>query len=163
MDSSKELVRFVRPAEKRRRIPLAVILALSFGMLVFLSVGGVLALTVGANIRNTLDLLGAQSTLLVDAMEDSLGAEMGQAENAVDGVSQFYAQGEFQIDDNDAMTAALAGALSAAPTGDRHADLHAGHGLQGCCAHRATERSSGCRPRPRNRSRSCRSKATPSA
>ena len=115
MDSSKELVRFVRPAEKRRRIPLAVILALSFGMLVFLSVGGVLALTVGANIRNTLDLLGAQSTLLVDAMEDSLGAEMGQAENAVDGVSQFYSQGEFHIDDNNAMTAALAGALSAAP------------------------------------------------
>ncbi|MEP9386901.1 adenylate/guanylate cyclase domain-containing protein [Mesorhizobium sp. KR9-304] len=114
MDSSNEPLRFVRPAEKRRRIPVAVIMALSFGALVFLSIGGVLALTVGANVRNTLDLLGAQSTLLVDAMEDSLRAEMGQAESAVTGVSQLYAQGEFQIDDDVAMSAALAGALSGA-------------------------------------------------
>ena len=114
MDSSKEPVRFVRPAEKRRRIPVAVIMALSFGTLVFLSVGGVLALTVAANLRNTLDLLGAQSTLLVDAMEDSLRVEMEQAENAVAGVAQLYAQDEFRIDDDEAMSAALSGALSAA-------------------------------------------------
>ena len=88
-------------------------MALSFGTLVFLSVGGVLALAVGANYRNTFDLLGAQSTLLVDAMEDALRAEMGGAENAVDGVAQLYAQGEFQIDDQ-AMAAALSGTLSAA-------------------------------------------------
>ena len=87
-------------------------MALSFGTLVFLSVGGVLALSVGANYRNTFDLLGAQSTLLVDAMEDALRAEMGGAENAVDGVAQLYAQGEFQIDD-EPMAAALAGTLSA--------------------------------------------------
>ncbi|RWD48633.1 MAG: adenylate/guanylate cyclase domain-containing protein [Mesorhizobium sp.] len=88
-------------------------MALSFGTLVFLSVGGVLALSVGANFRNTLDLLGAQSTLLIDAMEDSLRAEMGDAENAVNGIAQLYAQGEFQID-NEAMSAAVAGALAAA-------------------------------------------------
>ena len=114
MNSSTEPVRFVRPTEKRRRIPVAAMMALSFGTLILLSIGGVLALTVGANIRNTLDLLGAQSTLLVDAMEDSLRAEMGQAENAVDGVSRLYAQGEFLIDDDDEMSAVLAGALSAA-------------------------------------------------
>jgi adenylate cyclase len=113
-DSSKEPVRLVRPAEKRRRIPVAAMMAISFGTLVFLSVGGVLALTVGANVRNTLDLLGAQSTLLVDAMEDSLRAEMEQAESAVNGVSRLYAQGEFLIDDGDAMSAVLAGTLSAA-------------------------------------------------
>jgi len=89
-------------------------MALSFGTLVFLSIGGVLALTVGANIRNTLDLLGAQSTLLVDAMEDSLRAEMQRAEDAVNGVAGLYAQGEFQIDDDKAMRAVLAGALSGA-------------------------------------------------
>lgn len=114
MDSPTEPVRLVRPAEKRRRMPVAALMALSFGTLVLLSIGGVLALTVGANVRNTLDLLGAQSTLLVDAMEDSLRAEMGQAENAVEGVSQLYAQGRFQIDDDKAMSSALAGALSAA-------------------------------------------------
>ena len=114
MDSSTEPVRFIRPAEKRRRVPVAVIMALTFGTLVLLSVGGVLALTVGANVRNTLDLLGAQSTLLVDAMEDSLRSEMEQAEGAVKGISQLYAQGEFLIDDGNAMSAALSGALSVA-------------------------------------------------
>ena len=34
--------------------------------------------------------------LLVDAMEDSLRVEMGQAESAVDGVAQLYAQGQPQ-------------------------------------------------------------------
>ncbi|WP_244421584.1 adenylate/guanylate cyclase domain-containing protein [Allomesorhizobium alhagi] len=113
MSTSAQPVRLVRPEKKRRRIPIAVIMALSFGTLVFLSVGGVLALSVGANFRNTFDLLGAQSTLLIDAMEDSLRAEMGDAENAVDGIAQLYAQGEFQIDD-EAMSAAVAGALAAA-------------------------------------------------
>lgn len=89
-------------------------MALSFGTLVFLSVGGVLALSVGANFRNTFDLLGEQSTLLIDAMEDSLRAEMGRAENAVDGIAQLYAQGEFDID-HEAMSVALAGALAVAP------------------------------------------------
>jgi adenylate cyclase len=113
MSTSAQPVRLVRPEKKRRRIPIAVIMALSFGTLVLLSVGGVLALSVGANFRNTFDLLGAQSTLLIDAMEDSLRAEMGDAENAVDGIAQLYAQGEFQIDD-EAMSAAVAGALAAA-------------------------------------------------
>ena len=92
METSAQPVRLVRSERKRRRVPVAVIMALSFGTLVLLSVGGVLALSVGANYRNTFDLLGAQSTLLIDAMEDSLRAEMGRAESAVDGVAQLYAQ-----------------------------------------------------------------------
>jgi adenylate cyclase len=115
MERSAEPVRLVRPQAKRRRIPVSVLMALSFGTLVFLSVGGVLALSVGANFRNTVDLLGAQSTLLVDAMEDSLRAEMGRAENAVGGVAQLYRQGSFSIDDDDAVQAVLGGALSVAP------------------------------------------------
>ena len=113
MSTSAQPVRLVRAEKKRRRIPVALIMALSFGTLVFLSVGGVLALSVGANVRNTFDLLGSQSTLLVDAMEDSLRTEMGRAESAVDGVAKLYAQGGFQIDD-EAMSATLAGALSTA-------------------------------------------------
>ena len=92
-------MRLTRPADKRRRIPVAAILALSFGTLVVLSVGSVLALTVAANVRNTYDLLGAQATLLVDAMEDALSAEMARAEGAVDGIAALYAQGDFQIDE----------------------------------------------------------------
>lgn len=115
MDSSTEPVRLVRPAAKRRRIPVAVIMALSFGTLVFLSVGGVLALSVGANYRNTVDLLGAQSNMLVDGMEDSLRDHMRRAEGAVDGIARLYAQGGFEIDDNGAMATALSGTLSAVP------------------------------------------------
>lgn len=115
MDSSSEPARFVRPVEKRRRIPIAVIMALSFGTLVFLSVGGVLALSVGANYRNTIDLLGVQSNLLVDGMEDSLRDHMRRAEAAVDGIGELYAEGGFEIDDSGAMSAALSGALAAVP------------------------------------------------
>ncbi|MDQ6436555.1 adenylate/guanylate cyclase domain-containing protein [Mesorhizobium sp. LHD-90] len=113
MNIPTQPVRLQRPPEKRRRIPVSIIMALSFGTLVLLSVGGVLALTVSANYRNTFDLLGAQSTLLVDAMEDSLRTEMARPESAVDGIAQLYTQGEFQIDDEDATAAALSGALSA--------------------------------------------------
>lgn len=113
MSMTTQPARFTRRQDRRRRIPVAFIMALSFGALVLLSVGGVLALTVSANLRNTIDLLGAQSSLLVDAMEDSLRAEMGSAENAVDGIAQLYQQGDFRVDDEDAMAAALAGALSA--------------------------------------------------
>ncbi len=114
MNTSEPSTNAARRSTGWRRIPIAALMALSFGALVFVSVGGVLALSVGANVRNTLDLLGAQSTLLVDAMEDLLRAEMGRAENAVAGVAQLYAQSDFEIDDAK-MSAALAGALSATP------------------------------------------------
>jgi len=115
MSPSSQPVRLVRPVAKRRRVPIAIIMALCFGTLVLLSVGGVLALTVGANFRNTVDLLGAQSTLLVDAMEDSLDAEMSRAESAVEGFARLYAQPDFDASDDDRTMAALAGALSSVP------------------------------------------------
>lgn len=90
-------------------------MALCFGTLVLLSVGGVLALSVGANFRNTVDLLGAQSTLLIDAMEDSLDAEMSRAESAVDGFAQLYTQKDFDVRDERATISALTGALATVP------------------------------------------------
>ena len=115
MSTSTEPVRLVPAADKRRRVSVALILALSFGLLVFLSVGSVLTLAVGANYRNTMDLLGARSILLVDAMEDSLRAHLGRAEDAVEGVSHLYENGAFEIDDGLAMDAVLEGTLGATP------------------------------------------------
>jgi adenylate cyclase len=115
METSTEPTRLTRPAVQRRRIPVAVILALSFGTLVFLSVGGVLALSVSANYRNTTDLLAAQSNLLVDAMEESLRDHMSGVEAAVNGLAELYAQGAFDIDDGGAMTDTLSGALASVP------------------------------------------------
>lgn len=115
MAMSTDPVRLGPAPETRRRIPVAVILALSFGTLVFLSVGGVLALTVGVNYRNTVDLLSSQSNLLVNAMEESLRDHMSGVESAVGGIAELYAQGAFDIDDAGAMNATLSGALAAVP------------------------------------------------
>ncbi|MBX3567993.1 MAG: adenylate/guanylate cyclase domain-containing protein [Rhizobiaceae bacterium] len=90
-------------------------MALSFGTLVFLSVGGVLALSVTANYRNTFELLRSQANLLIDAMEDSLRGHMSHPEDAVEGLAKLYAAGGFEIDDGKSMDAALAGALAAVP------------------------------------------------
>lgn len=115
MSTTAEPVRLATATDKHRRVSVALILALSFGLLVFLSVGSVLTLAVGANYRNTLDLLGARSTLLVDAMEDSLRAHLGRAQDAVEGIARLYANGAFEIDDGTAMDAVLEGALGATP------------------------------------------------
>jgi adenylate cyclase len=98
-----------------RRISVATILALSFGALVLVSVGGVLALTVSANYANTFDLLGKSANLLIGAMDDSLRARMDRAQDAVAGVGALYEAGRFDIDDAGAMTAVLSGALASVP------------------------------------------------
>lgn len=93
----------------------ATILALSFAALVLVSVGSVLTLTVGANYRNTFDLIGKRATLLIDAMDDALQAQMSRAEDATTGIAEIYRNGGFEIDDDGAMDAALSGALSSVP------------------------------------------------
>lgn len=115
MSGATEPIRLARARSKVRRISVAAVLALSFGTLVLLSVGGVLALSVGANYRNTIDLLLAQADLLVDAMDDSLRDHMDRAAGTVDGLSKFYAERGFEIDDGAAMNAALSGALASVP------------------------------------------------
>mgnify|MGYP002775634141 CR=1 FL=1 len=98
-----------------RRVSVATILALSFGALVLASVGGVMALTVSANYRNTLDLLGKSADLLVDGMDDALATHMNRAADAVKGLAQLYAQGGFELDGGAAMDSTLSGALVAVP------------------------------------------------
>ena len=53
---SNNVVTLRKSGNGRRRFSVATMLALSFGALVLASVGSVLALTVGANYRNTFDL-----------------------------------------------------------------------------------------------------------
>lgn len=115
MDQSSKVVTLPRREPSRRRISVATILALAFGTLVLVSVGSVLALTVGANYRNTFDLIGQRAALLVDGMEGSLRTHMGRAEDAVMGIARLYEAGGFEIDDSGPMTAALSGALSSVP------------------------------------------------
>ena len=70
MDQPTNVVPLRRPEVARRRISVATIVALSFGALVLVSIGSVLALTVGANYRNTFDLIGKRANLLIGAMEE---------------------------------------------------------------------------------------------
>lgn len=65
-----------------------------FGGLVFLSVGGVLALTVATNFKNTFSLLNRSANQLVSHMENSIGAEVGQVEFALEGLRRLYSDGE---------------------------------------------------------------------
>ena len=69
MTESSNVVRLRKSGDGRRRFSVATILALSFGALVLVSVGSVLALTVGANYRNTFDLVGSRATLLIEGMD----------------------------------------------------------------------------------------------
>lgn len=105
----------LRKPDARRRVSVATILAVSFGALVLASVGGVLALTVGANFQNTFDLLAKNGNLLIDAMDDSLRGRLDRAQDAVKGLAKLHQEGDFEIDDSGAMNAALAGALVATP------------------------------------------------
>ena len=70
VEKPSKVVPFRRAETKRRRISVATILALSFGALVLVSVGSVLALTVTANYRNTFDLVGQRANLLIGAMDE---------------------------------------------------------------------------------------------
>lgn len=115
MDQRPKITQMPRPERRMRRISVATILALSFGALVLASVGGVMALTVTANYRNTLDLLGKSADLLVDGMDDALAAHMNRAADAVKGLSELYAQGGFELDGGAAMDSALSGALVGVP------------------------------------------------
>jgi adenylate cyclase len=115
MDQPTNVVPLRRPEVARRRLSVATILALSFGALVLVSIGSVLALTVGANYRNTFDLIGKRANLLTGAMEDSLRAHMSRAEDAVTGIAKLYENGGFEIDDTGAMTAALFAVLASVP------------------------------------------------
>ena len=115
MEESGKVVALRRTDAGRRRISVATILALSFGALVLVSVGSVLALTVTANYRNTFDLVGQRANLLIGAMDDSLHAHMSRAEDAAAGIATLYQDRGFEIDDAGAMTAALSGALASVP------------------------------------------------
>ena len=64
MDQPTNVVALRASERPRRRMSVATILALSFAALVLVSVGSVLTLTVGANYRNTFDLIGKRETIL---------------------------------------------------------------------------------------------------
>jgi adenylate cyclase len=82
-----------------RTYTLRFILAAAFGTLVFVSVATVLAISVGANFRNTFSLLNQQAITLLNGMEKSIRLETGRAESAVAGLARLYSEGRISLDD----------------------------------------------------------------
>ncbi len=70
---------------------------LGFGGLVALSIGGVLAMSVTANFRNTFSLLNEQTQLLIAGIERSVKAEMGQVEFALTGLQRLHRDGTIDL------------------------------------------------------------------
>ncbi|HSO47803.1 MAG TPA: hypothetical protein VLQ68_07715, partial [Rhizobiaceae bacterium] len=96
-----------------RTFTLRFILAAAFGTLVAVSVATVLAISVGANFRNTFSLLNERAITLLNGMEQAIRVETGRAEGAVLGLARLYAGGAFEIGDSQNVSLALRSILSA--------------------------------------------------
>lgn len=99
----------------RRTISLRLLMIVGFGGLVALSVGGVLAMSVYANYSNTLSLLNRQAIQLIDGMEETIQRDAAESERVVSGVANLFEQGDFEIDDEDAMKRVLTTLLLTEP------------------------------------------------
>ena len=80
-----------------------------------LSVGAVLALTVRANVVNTLSLLNARAIELIDGMEREIASEASQAVRVVTALSGLYSDGSFDMAESPERHAVLAALLRTAP------------------------------------------------
>lgn len=99
----------------RRTISLRLLMIVGFGGLVALSVGGVLAMSVYANYSNTLSLLNRQAIQLIDGMEQTIKRDAAEGERVVGGVVRLFEQGEFEVDDREAMNKILTTLLLSEP------------------------------------------------
>lgn len=99
----------------RRTISLRLLMIVGFGGLVAVSVGGVLAMSVYANYSNTLSLLNRQAIQLIDGMEETIQRDAAESERVVSGVANLFGQGDFEIDDQEAMKKVLTTLLLTEP------------------------------------------------
>ncbi len=99
----------------RRTISLRGLMVLGFGGLVALSVGGVLAMSVYANFTNTLALLNKQAIQLIDGMQETIDRDAAEGERVVSGLARLYANGEFDIADDQSMQPIITALLMSEP------------------------------------------------
>ena len=105
----------VAPKQTRRTISLRGLMVLGFGGLVALSVGGVLAMSVYANFTNTLALLNKQAIQLIDGMQETIDRDAAEGERVVSGLARLYANGEFDIGDDQSMQPIITALLMSEP------------------------------------------------
>ena len=90
-------------------------MVLGFGGLVALSVGGVLAMSVYANFTNTLALLNKQAVQLITSMQETIDRDAAEGERVVSGLARLYADGEFDIGNDNSMKPIITALLMSEP------------------------------------------------
>lgn len=78
-------------------MPLSAVLALAFGLLITITVGVVLAISVNANFRNTFSLLNDKSVLLVDLLRNGIRGRLDPAQRMVGGLAASYREGRIDL------------------------------------------------------------------
>lgn len=97
------------------RITLTVLLSTAIGVLIFLSVGTVLAITAGANFRNTFELMRGSGELTMGNLETSLSDYIEPARDLAEHIVQLVADGLIDLKDKQQVETMLLAALGAAP------------------------------------------------
>ncbi|MGH6915180.1 MAG: hypothetical protein ACREH3_15940, partial [Geminicoccales bacterium] len=95
------------------RLSIAAYLSLGIGSLMFLAVASVLAITLYANWRNTIELLEDKSRLLLGSLVEHTERYLGPAEVQAEFVAGLIERGELDPDRRDQLLATLRSVLAA--------------------------------------------------
>jgi adenylate cyclase len=106
--------------QKRKRfsiwpMPMSVVLAGSFGLLVAVTVSVVLLITVNANFRNTFSLLNDKSVLMIEILRDAIRSHLDPAQEMVTGLAEMYSNGKLELSDSGQLHTVLRTALVSNP------------------------------------------------
>ncbi|MFK5979253.1 MAG: adenylate/guanylate cyclase domain-containing protein [Rhizobiaceae bacterium] len=105
--------RFSKP--HRRTISLRWLLAFVFGGLLTISIVGVIAVSVGANVSNTFALLKASSVRTLNGIENTIRDQIFQAERTALSVSELYKENGFELGNMQQQETYLKSLMRAAP------------------------------------------------
>ncbi len=100
---------------RRRTLPLAAVLALSFGIVVVVGICTVLVIGIATSRTNTLDLLNDKSMLMVELMEAGVRGHLDPAAHQAAFIDRQVDLGVLDLNDQDELSTVLLGALAAAP------------------------------------------------
>ena len=104
-----------KPHARRRLVSLRVLLALTFGLLVAVSVGSVLAISIKASFTNTFSLLNRQAGRAVNDLENSLRDEAELVNRAVTGLATLYGGRRLELTETAGLRIALDTILESTP------------------------------------------------
>ncbi len=105
------------PKQRRRRMKMSIGVALVGGvvLLVLLSVGGVLAVSLSGAAGNTLSLLRDKADITLELLDGRIRSQLDPVEASAVQLAEWFADGTVDMDDGAGVATILTGALSALP------------------------------------------------